>query len=583
MVDTPSLSAQAPSVLAVPATGLAPSRVSALALSAVVGIACFTFLGYLWRYEDTWMNRVVAATLLLPFVMAIYLVSRRGKASLILGIAFLVLLAVASDAKYQVTTVAVSVFDLLLLDFGTITFAMAQDIFFWQKFGFVAFGAIIVALIWWEYPVKSALWKRLGLFILSLAGFLSIAFLQDRGERSLVAMNGDIGQLSYFAKSLTHLPGYFQDGGFMSRADPNDPLLPAVGTVFGSITCAPTSKPPHIIVISDESNMDTTRQPSLAPDTILEPYFASFDGKRRKMESESYGGSTWFAETSVLTGLSTRGFGAFAPIVTRLVGRGHVEYNLPTWLAKCGYRSLSLYPSDGRFAGANVMHAAFGVTRFVDKLGMGFAKERQRDRAYYEQMMQDLEAHKDTPLFTFIWTTSNHFGWDFTYEPGTRFEGIPPSPTPEIAEYRRRQRMVQLDHTWLIDELKNRFPNEKFVILRYGDHQPYMGMQMVAPDMPKAEAKQRVAAFDLPFYTTYYAFDLINTKPAAALSPFEQLAVPYLGGQLLALSGLPLHPVAAYEQDMLERCKGAFATCDGGKEMNRFNAWLVREGYVRGL
>jgi phosphoglycerol transferase MdoB-like AlkP superfamily enzyme len=559
------------------------SRASVRGFRLASACALLIFIAYLIGYEDTAMNRAVTAALLAPVAAFFFLLSKRLHASVVLAVAALIILALFSRVKYDITTVSISVFDFALLDPGAITFALRQEQFFWQKIITFLFLGAAGLVFWLEWPMATRILKRFALLMTAIVGFFALAFAQDKGERSLLAMNGEIGQLSYFGKSLTHLPAFFRESGFLGHLPLDDPSLPAPGAVFGEKQCAVKGRPPHIIVISDESSMDTTIQPNITPDPVLAPFYASFDGKKRVMISESYGGATWLAETSVLTGLSTRAFGGFVPLVPRIIANGAVRYSMPAWLKQCGYETMSVYPSDGRFAGAALMHQSFGVDRFDDQISLAVTEERQRDRFYYERVVAALEKDRSKPLFSFLWTTSNHFAWDFAFAPEMKIEGISPSPRPSIAEYRRRQRISQIDHQWLVDTLKARFPEERFVILRYGDHQPYMGHYMAAPELSKEEAQARIAAFDDRFYKTYYAFDLVNMQPAAQPSPIETMAVPYLASELLAIAGVPLNPPLAYQREMLTRCNGRFADCEGGREMNRFNAWLIREGHVSGL
>jgi phosphoglycerol transferase MdoB-like AlkP superfamily enzyme len=553
------------------------------ALLLFFAAAMLAMLAYLIVFEDTAMNRVVSIALLLPVSGVLFLLSRRPVASLAGGIAMLLVLAVLSRAKYDITTVSISVFDMSLLDPGALWFALNQEQFFWHIALAAAFFVVLAGLMLLDSPVPLRIWQRIGLVGVALAVFFGLALAQDKDERGLLAMNGEIGQISYFAKSLTHLPAFFQSSGFLKHGPLDDPALPPKGAVFGQTACKVEQKPPHIIIISDESAIDTTVQPGVEPDSMLAPFFKSYDGAKRRMIAESYGGATWLAETSVLTGLAARSFGGFVPLVPRIIGAGKVRYNLPSWLEECGYSTLSLYPADGRFAGAAVMHQSFGVDRFEDQVSMAIKDERQRDRFYYEKIIDALEKQPSQPLFGFVWTTSNHFAWNFKFAPEIEVNGLPPSSTQSIAEYRRRQRISQMDMEWFKQELAKRFPAERFVILRYGDHMPYMGMRMAAPEMTKEAAQERIAAFDPRFYTTYYAYDLINMTAAATPSAVDPLAVAYLGGELMRIAGLPLNPPMAYQQDMMKRCKGQFADCEGGIEMNRFNAWMIREGHVSGL
>ena len=115
--------------------------------------------------------------------------------------------------------------------------------------------------------------------------------------------------------------------------------------------CRPAAKPPHIILILDESSFDIRRAPGIKVPQGYGRHFNSFDGKERSFIVEAAGGPTWFAEYSVLTGLSARSFGRFAYFVTRIAA-GRVERGLPHTLRRCGYRTFTLYPARGAFMSA---------------------------------------------------------------------------------------------------------------------------------------------------------------------------------------------------------------------------------------
>jgi hypothetical protein len=94
-------------------------------------------------------------------------------------------------------------------------------------------------------------------------------------------------------------------------------------------TCRPQRKPPHIVMVFDESSFDATNLPGtrVAPD--YRHHFASFDGKNRALVVEGAGGPSWFTEYNVLTGLSVRSYGRFATSVTRIAAAG--------WSAGCRF------------------------------------------------------------------------------------------------------------------------------------------------------------------------------------------------------------------------------------------------------
>ena len=108
-------------------------------------------------------------------------------------------------------------------------------------------------------------------------------------------------------------------------------------------------------------------------------HFHSFDGKERSFIVEGAGGPTWFAEYSVLTGLSARSFGRFAYFVTRIAA-GRVERGLPHALQRCGYRTFTLYPARGAFMSARSFQKTTGIQQFSRQQGHGRQGRRAATR-----------------------------------------------------------------------------------------------------------------------------------------------------------------------------------------------------------
>src|SRR5260370_15471047 len=115
--------------------------------------------------------------------------------------------------------------------------------------------------------------------------------------------------------------------------------------------CPPQARPPHIILVNDESSFDIGAVPGVKVPADYGGYFRSFDGKRRHFIVEGAGGPSWYSEYNVLAGLSARSFGRFAYYVTQIAA-GRVERGLPTALRRCGYRTFSIYPALGAFISA---------------------------------------------------------------------------------------------------------------------------------------------------------------------------------------------------------------------------------------
>jgi hypothetical protein len=139
------------------------------------------------------------------------------------------------------------------------------------------------------------------------------------------------------------------------------------------------------------------------------------------------------------------------------------------------------------------------------------------------------------------------------------------------------------DYAGLLDRLKRDFPSESFLLVRYGDHQPDFASFIIEPSLDEEGINQRLIAYDPRYFTTYYAIDAINFKPANLSSALDPIEGPYLPLIVQEAAGLPLDPSFAEQKRILQRCKGLFYTCAGGAEARRFNRLLIDAGLIKGL
>jgi hypothetical protein len=73
----------------------------------------------------------------------------------------------------------------------------------------------------------------------------------------------------------------------------------------GAAHCAPQSKPPHIVLIHQESLVPPSLFPQLQYDHALDKFFRSDDDRLHRLRVETYGGGSWVTEFALLTGIST--------------------------------------------------------------------------------------------------------------------------------------------------------------------------------------------------------------------------------------------------------------------------------------
>ena len=280
---------------------------------------------------------------------------------------------------------------------------------------------------------------------------MSLAFPQEEWE----GFFGD-GYVSKFSRSgVAAISELLTDGYMESDAAVTERLK-----TLPDATCTPTGKPPHIILVHDESSFDIRVAPGRQGPARLRRHFRSFDGKERHFIVEGAGGPSWYTEYNVLAGLSARSFGRFAYYVTQIAA-GRVERGLPTALRRCGYRTFSIYPALGAFMSARSFQTTTGVQKFVDQDALG-TNRIEPDRFYYDAALRMIERERGKgPMFMFVYLAANHYPWDLSLasRPGAGMEGIPAN-APQVDEYLRRQTMSFRDYAGLLDRLKRDFPGE---------------------------------------------------------------------------------------------------------------------------
>jgi hypothetical protein len=153
----------------------------------------------------------------------------------------------------------------------------------------------------------------------------------------------------------------------------------------------------------------------------------------------------------------------------------------------------------------------------------------------------------------------------------------------EIDEYLRRQEMSVRDYAQFKERLGREFPDDQFFIVRFGDHQPLFAKQFLEPALAQADVVQRILQRDPRYFTTYYATEGVNFRPADLTSALDPLDAPYLPLVVLEGAGVPLDAAFAEQKKILNRCRGLFYLCADGAEARRFNRLLIDAGLIQGF
>jgi hypothetical protein len=503
-------------------------------------------------------------------------VLRRPAVSAALSLVMIVMLTLLSGLKHDIVSMTAGFLDLWIINSDTVgfLFSIRPDLAY-----MTASAAVIVlpalALLWWTDCFRVGLRTATFGFAACLVGLscLTYAFPQEDWE----AWFGD-SFVSKFTRSAAATVAGLMNGGYLeSDAAVTDRLK-----VLSEVACTPTGKPPHILLVHDESSFDIRVLPGVRVPSGYGAHFRSLDGKARRFITESAGGPSWYTEYNVLAGLSARSFGRFAYHVTQIAA-GRVERGLPTALRRCGYQTISIYPALGAFMSARSFQTTAGVQKFIDQKALG-TNRVEPDQFYYDAALRLIEGERDKgPLFLFVYLAQNHWPWDFRWRPDLMPEWKDLGNQPGLDEYLRRQAMSFRDYARLLDRLAREFPGEAFVLVRYGDHQPAFAAAMIEPSLHREDVNGRLIAYDPRYFATYYAIDAINFEPANLSSALDSIEAAYLPLIVQEAAGLPLDSSFVEQKKILERCNGLFHSCAGGAEARRFNRLLIDAGLIKGL
>lgn len=345
--------------------------------------------------------------------------------------------------------------------------------------------------------------------------------------------------------------------------------------------CTPSAKPPHLVLIHQESLVPPSLFPKLQYDRALDRFFFSDDGQLHRLRVETYGGGSWVTEFALLTGISTKAFGDMRMFVQVLM-EGRLKETLPQTLANCGYRTLMLFPMRNGFVSLDRFYRSIGFSEILDQRAQGAPTTRERDRFYFQNALDAMDQHfktSDRALFVYIQTMASHGPYDSAYMPEEKVSGGGPGTSAEMSEYLRRAAMADRDGDFLMGEIKRRFPGEPILVVRYGDHQPSATRDMInnvwGDDSPDVGADGSPGPF-----ITFYAMEG-NSFVVPALPPYDPLDIAYVGTIMLEAAGLPLSAAQRERKRLMLACEGRYFGCEPRSQILAFHRRLINSGFVR--
>jgi sulfatase-like protein len=563
----------------VPSSAKPSLRLQSLSPRAVWAIAAATALVsvvHSWMVDGQLADVLFVTGVTLTIGALLVLASQRVLTATVLVAAIMILLRTIAVQKQEATDVVLHAYDVV-----TFVSSWSAITAFWQEHRVYAVALLtacvaIPVLGWVAFRLDSTRVRRahglaaVAIFV-ALAGLG--ASLKDISRHT--AFYYEERYLSFWLSSwpdtLTALwRGHLIDA---ARNAPGAPLKPPA-------VCTPASKPPHIVLIHQESVVPPHYFPTVAYDKRIDPLFRSFDGKTHKLRVETYGGASWLTEFSVLTGLSPMSMGGLRQFAQTIMAH-RVRDTLPQALARCGYRNIAIHPMLRIYLSIGRFFDAVGFHQMFDAKDQGAESPVERDHFYYSSALAELERHlkaSSRPLFAFIETMATHGPYSYTYMPEVNVPGGGPGTTPEMHEYLRRLAMSHQDYAFLRAELSRRFPGEQFLIVQYGDHQPLATLPLLGfrDDLTIEDVMQSGNEAAL---ITYYAVDAIRYRPPP-LPDLETVDVSYLGPIILDAARLPLSDTHRERKRLMAACKGRYHGCP---DVLEFNRRLIDSGVVDAL
>ncbi len=548
--------------------------VTAYALSAAILLVLLTSR---WGTEGGLVTSLFAAASCLMLGAFLIVLTRRILFATVAVSCLALLVVLGASIKHKKMNMVMHAYDLVfyLSSWSTITY-LWED---YRRYVVIVGIALTVSGIgcWTAYRIDGSRVSR-SLATLALAVFATVAYaaLEAKGERRHTEFNFAGQYLTYFFSSWPETLGTLWQGQLLEAA------LRSPGPAFHEpLTCSPTTKPPNIILIHQESVVPPSYFPSLQYDPHLKSFFRSHDGRMHKMRVETYGGASWLSEFSLLTGVSTYSFGSMRSFV-QLMMADKMSDTLPESLARCGYRNMLFYPMLRNFVSNDRFYTAIGLNEIFDLKDQKAHVVNERDRFYYTNAMNEMERHfrgSAQPVFTFIQTMATHWPYTTTFSPELDVPGGGPGTHPEMHEYLRRLSIAHMDYDYLKSELARRFPGQRFLIVHYGDHHPTATRMLLGFD-ERTEAEDVALDIDSVGFLTYFAVEGINYEPPP-LPNQDVVDIPYLGTILLDAARLPLSEANMERKRLLKHCSGRYFSCRDRGAILRFHRRLIDSGLVQ--
>ncbi|MEP6897735.1 MAG: LTA synthase family protein [Rhodanobacter sp.] len=447
---------------------------------------------------------------------------------------------------------------------------------------------LVPLLLWILWHCDSSLFARMRTdsgILLRLAGVVlgMAAFwfcLMPAGPFAAVYKKGLWNQLS----DTAHLTNFF------STIHNSEVQMPVMSSdLDGERNWASTSSSaiassnvhPDIIQVLEESTFDPSNFTgcNVAQCRVRMMQPDAYTRAHGPLRTHTFGGGTWAAEFTVMTGMPQDIFGSagmYAPFV--LAPR--VQDSLPRLLQRLGYQTIAVYPVGGGFLNARNAYRSYGFDKFYDIKDLGLVMWHTSDAQIFAaaKRVYDREKKPGQPVFMMVLTMEQHGphdskSLDSLPAPFNQklLPDLPADQQLNLTTYLARlqdsdQGMTQLENDFLHRE-------QPTVLVHFGDHQPSFGN--LISRMPRT-----LPAELLPFKDNLTYFMLKNNFAGPALPSYPMLDIAYLPSMVLQAAGLPEDPYFSALTAMETRCQGRYSDCQNKPLLLSYYAWIFGRLHV---
>jgi phosphoglycerol transferase MdoB-like AlkP superfamily enzyme len=279
------------------------------------------------------------------------------------------------------------------------------------------------------------------------------------------------------------------------------------------------------------------------------------------MGAHTFGGGTWTAEFSLITGLNHAEFGnagLYAPY--NLAPR--MRPTIARDFKAAGYRVVALYPTAAEFINGRNAYAAYGFDMLHDgpELGLEWhSNDNDIFELFWKLYQDDKRAHPDQPTLFFMMTIHQHGPHMTPYN-----EMAPPYDKPlfgaELGDWLSLNLTNYLERNARSDVALRQLERRLFereqptVLMHFGDHQPSFDGAMwnlekvLPPDWGQNHQ-----------WATYYM--LKANFPVAQKYDYPILDLVYLGALVEEVAGVKKDEYFVANTLMRERCRGRYLEC----------------------